>query len=59
MTEGAKQDHKNIEYVEINERDMTDLERSNSDEDHQLLEEETNGLKKGLHTTNITSNLTE
>jgi len=59
-TEGSKQDHKNLEYL-INERDLTDLERSNSDEDHHLIEEGINNAKSniGLRTTNSTNNLTE
>lgn len=52
LTEGARPDANNIDYLDINERDMTDLERDNSDEDHQLIEQDTNGNSKGTNSKN-------
>lgn len=45
-----------MEFLQMNERDLTDLERSHSDEDHNLIQEETHGKSNALLTTNTTNN---
>ena len=58
-TDGDREDGKNIEYLQINDRDLTDLERSHSDEDQHLIEEDNNNAKSAQRTTNSTNNLTD